>query len=140
MIKQWRNKMSFRKWTKAARELLFEELVKRFGKHSEWEFHTKPGHGLDRSFDNFCKTMSDVVGADGPDAVKIQIAFGLPITGKSTWKQGHAGTAILCLAAAIEAGFISSTDVPTLVATPNSSTTVDDHASRRAQTEAEARL
>ena len=46
----------------------------------------------------------------------MQIGFGSPVTGQSNWDPSHARSAILCMAAAFEAGFISGADFPNLTA------------------------
>lgn len=110
--------MKKRIWTNAARTHLFEEVVRQFGPHSEWQKERSPGRGLDDKFDKFCKAMAVVTGASGPDAVEQQIAFGSPVTGNAKWSgYGHSQTAILCLAAAFDAGFIKAADLPDLKAT-----------------------
>jgi hypothetical protein len=105
-------------WTEVARKLLFEELVTRFGPYSEWEKIGSPGRDLDKKFERFCESMAELVGANSAEAVKHQIRFGLPIPGIARWQgSGHAMTAILCLAASYQAGFIRSSDLPDLIAT-----------------------
>jgi hypothetical protein len=104
-------------WTKEARELLFSQLVDRFGPHASWEKHHSPGHGREGEFDTFCSAMAELVGAKSADAVKHQIAWGSPVTGRSRWNQSHACNAILNLAAALQFGFIKYSDLPTLEAT-----------------------
>jgi hypothetical protein len=96
--------------------LLFERVVARFGAHSTWANVRSPGRGKDQEFDEFCDDFAKTVGAESGDAVKMQIAFGSPVTGQSNWDPSHARSAILCMAAAFEAGFISSADFPNLAA------------------------
>ena len=101
-------------WTRATRQFLFEQLAERFGPASNWEETHKPGHGKDQAYNRFCEQFAKVIGANSGDAVKIQIRFGMPTIGESTWKKGQAQTAILCLAASFEAGFIKDKDLPNL--------------------------
>jgi hypothetical protein len=98
--------------------LLFERLVEEFGLSLDLGKSSSPGNGKDRKFDEFCQTFSKSVGAESGEAVKMQIAFGSPIAreGTSHWKPGHARNAILCLASAFEAGFITNADFPKLTA------------------------
>lgn len=103
--------------TQAARRFLFEQLTAQFGPASEWEASNKPGRGKDRAYDKFCEQFSKVVGANSSEAVKLQIRFGMPTIGESTWEKGQAQTAVLCLAAAFEAGFIKDGGLPNLKAT-----------------------
>lgn len=104
-------------WTSTARKLLFEELVERFGPHSEWEKATAPGRGMDQEFEKFCELMAELVGANSADAVKHQIAFGSPVTGVAVWNgPGFVQSAILNLAASFEAGFIVNSELPDLIA------------------------
>jgi hypothetical protein len=96
---------------------LYKRLVERFGPSDEWEKTSSPGRGLDADFDKFCKVFAQAVGAKSGDAVKHQIRFAMPETAHgSTWEQGHAQTAILNKAAALEAGFIKDSQLPNLVA------------------------
>lgn len=104
-------------WTPAARQFLFEQLREQFGPASEWKASSKPGRGKDPAYDEFCERFSKVVRAKSVRAVKMQIRFGMPTVGESTWKAGQAQTAILCLAAAFQAGFIKDSDLPNLLAT-----------------------
>ena len=104
-------------WTQAARQFLFERLTEQFGPASKWETSSKPGHGKDQAYNRFCGRFAKVVGANSADAVKQQIRFGMPTVGESTWGQGQAQTAILCLSAAFEAGFVKDSDLPNLRAT-----------------------
>ena len=62
-------------WTAAAHNLLYQELVKRFGKLPEWTTNNRPGRGLDLEYDLFCESFAKIIGADSGDAVKQQIAF-----------------------------------------------------------------
>jgi hypothetical protein len=100
---------------------LFELVVKKFGAYSTWEKSASPGRGKDRVFDDFCANFATLIGANSGDAVKHQIAFGSPIAkgGASHWQPSHAYTAILCQAAALEAKFITSAELPSLVARGN---------------------
>jgi hypothetical protein len=107
-------------WTRAARDLLFETLVAKFGPHSTWEKATSPGKGQDAAFEDFCQQFADVVGASSGEAVKHQIAWGTPtpVGGKEhNWSDpGRAANAIRNLAAALDAEFIRSKDLPKLFA------------------------
>jgi hypothetical protein len=106
------------KWTAAARQLLYEQLVSRFGPHGEWEARERPGRGHDESYEQFCNSFAQLIGAESARAVKHQISFAIPIQrgGIRRWKQGHARSAILNLAAAFEAGFVGANAFPALVA------------------------
>jgi hypothetical protein len=101
-------------WTRAASDLLYETLVERFGAYKEWEKRTSPGRGLDDKYHEFCKVFAKTVGANSGDAVEHQIAFALPIPDGSvhTWDPGQARVAILNIASAFHAGFLSNTDFP----------------------------
>jgi hypothetical protein len=106
-------------WTRAARDLLFETVVAKFGPYSTWKKAGSPGGGQDSAFDDFCQTFASTIGANSADAVKHQIAWGTPTPfgGVHDWtNQGHAAVAILNLAAALDAGFIRSKDLPKLLA------------------------
>lgn len=104
-------------WTPVVRQLLFERLTKEFGPARKWETSSRPGGGRDQAFDRFCARFAKVVSANSAKAVKQQIRFGMPVAGEATWGQGQTQTAILCLAAAFEAGFIQDSDLPRLTAT-----------------------
>jgi hypothetical protein len=103
-------------WTGEVRRLLFGLIVKKFGSYSEWEKTALPGRGLDDEFKEFCETFARTVGAKSGSAVQHQICFALPEpeNGKgSRWRE-HAQVAIMCKAAALEMGFISSKHLPEL--------------------------
>lgn len=100
-------------WTPAARQFLFEQLTEQFGPLSKWEASNKPGRGKDRAYDKFCEQFAKVVGANSGEAVKLQIRFGMPTVGESSWEE-QAQTAIHCLAASFQAGFIKDRDLPSL--------------------------
>jgi hypothetical protein len=114
-------------WTRAARDLLFQSLVKRFGPYSGWEKTSSPGRGLDAEFDEFCEAFAKSVEAKSGDAVKHQIRFGSPVTNASTWKDGHVRTAILALASAFEAGFINNADLPVIMMAASAVTSDQQH-------------
>jgi hypothetical protein len=105
-------------WTRAARELLFERLVARFGPYAEWEKGHAPGHGLDDEYEKFCDVFAETVGSKSGKAVRHQIMFAVGVTSEGThhWTQAHARNAILNMAAAFEAGFIEHADFPELLA------------------------
>jgi hypothetical protein len=100
--------MRKRKWTPAARQLLFERVVEEFGPHYEWPSPSKPARNADKWCD-FLEAFAVVVGADSADAVLMQVKWGMPVDtheGTHEWFGGRAQTAILCQAAALDAGFI----------------------------------
>jgi hypothetical protein len=105
-------------WTPAARDLLFETLVAKFGPYSTRKKVDSPGNGKDAAFKKFCREFADVVGANSWEAVKHQIAWGSPTRagGLRDWiSPGHAYNAILN-PAALDAGFIRRRDLPSLLA------------------------
>ena len=104
-------------WTGDVRRVLYSRLVKQFGPYDRWEKASSPGHGLDTQFNKFCQKFAEIVGAKSGEAVKQQIRFALPETERgSTWDIGHAQTAILNKAAALEAGFIKTKHLSQLLA------------------------
>lgn len=105
-------------WTKTARDLLFEELVRQFGPLSKWERKSTPGNGKDKAFKQFLTSFADMVGAKSDLAVLHQVRFASPIKGETSWNGGFARSAILCMASAINAGFIGDGDLPDLIARP----------------------
>jgi hypothetical protein len=110
--------MSTMKWTPAARTFLFEAIVAKFGPYETWEKSSTPGNGKDAEYKKFCEQFADIVGSTA-DGVCHQIAWGTPTQsgGARDWTDsGRAYQAILCLAAALEAGFVRSKDLPKLVA------------------------
>jgi hypothetical protein len=108
------------KWTYEARELLYSQLVARFGPHKDWETSARPGRGLNEEYDLFCENFAKTIRSKSGNAVKHQISFALPIPegGTRYWAQGHARSAILNLAAAFQAGFVEAFAFPSLIATP----------------------
>ena len=104
-------------WNSDARRVLYRRLVEQFGPFDKWKGTSSPGNGSDQKFDEFCENFARVVGAKSGSAVKIQIRFAMPETsGGSVWEEGHARTAILNKAAALEAGFIENKHLPNLLA------------------------
>jgi hypothetical protein len=102
-------------WTGDVRRVLYKRLVNEFGPLGNWEKTNSPGRGLDSAFEQFCDAFAKAVGAKSGDAVRHQIRFAMPETQKgSTWEQGHARTAILNKAAALESGFIENKHLPDL--------------------------
>lgn len=104
------------KWTRAARDRLFKRVVQKFGPFDTWETSNSPASARQKEFDKFCADFAKTVGAKSGKAVKMQIRFGSPTTKRSEWKAGHVRNAILCLAAALEAGFIGNKHLPNLTA------------------------
>lgn len=102
-------------WTSTARDLLFQQLVDRFGPYSEWALDHSPGRGLEDEFENFLIVFAELIGASSPLAVEMQIAFATPVTNRAEWRQGHVQAAILNIAAALNAGFISNKELPALL-------------------------
>jgi hypothetical protein len=58
------------KWTFEARELLYSQLVARFGPHKDWETSTRPGRGLDEEYDLFCENFAKTIRSKSGKAVK----------------------------------------------------------------------
>jgi hypothetical protein len=76
-------------WTDARRQMLFEELVERFGPYSQWEKGCKPGRGLDPAFDEFVATFAKLVGS-GPLGVEMQIEIaGGPCGSNKFYREAH---------------------------------------------------
>jgi hypothetical protein len=102
-------------WTTVAYQLLYEQLVCRFGPHKDWASTHPPGYW------EFCAVFAELVGANSAQAVSHQIQFALGVRGDSEhhWKSGHARNAILNMSAAFWAGFIDNSYFPSLVAKKN---------------------
>jgi hypothetical protein len=96
--------------------------VKEFGPCDDWTRNNSPGRGLDHHFEQFCEAFAKAVGAESGEAVKHQIRFAMPESGRVTWEDGHAQSAIMNKAAALETGFIENRHLPdlqTVVTTPS---------------------
>jgi hypothetical protein len=116
-------------WSRAVRDLLFEELVERFGPYKDWEMQAAPSRRKRAEFDKFCASFADLVGAKSGEAVKHQIAWaiGVPMNSEHHWDSSQARNAMLNMAAAFDAGFIRNRDFPELTARhPKSRYTIDD--------------
>jgi hypothetical protein len=61
------------KWTNATLDLLFEQIVKRYGPHSEWEQPNWPGRGLTPAYKEFLASFAKVCDANSGDAVGMVI-------------------------------------------------------------------
>jgi len=109
--------MKNRIWTEVRRRVLYSNLVRKFGPCSSWEKATSPGKGRDQEYQRFLAEFAKHVGAKSAEAVAHQIAFSKPIRGIARWEQSQAITAVLNLAAAFNAGFITQADIPDLIAT-----------------------
>jgi hypothetical protein len=105
-------------WTKEARELLYAQLVHQFGAYATWGKSASPGNGQDAAFDDFCRGFAKIIGANSGDAVRHQIAFALPISGKAHWDKSLSRNAIMNLCPAMQSGFITVAQLPNLEATP----------------------
>jgi hypothetical protein len=103
-------------WTGDVRRVLYRRLVEQFGPFDKWERASSPGGGNDENFNQFCEDFARVVGAKSGEAVKHQIRFAMPESGSgSSYAGGHAQTAILNKAAALEAGFIENKHLPKIL-------------------------
>jgi hypothetical protein len=104
-------------WTGDVRRVLYKRLVEEFGAFEKWEKKNSPGRGLDQQFREFCDAFAKAIGAKSGDAVQHQIRFAMPESENgSTWEGGHAQTAIMNKAAALEMGFIQDKHLPDLKA------------------------
>jgi hypothetical protein len=92
-------------WTDATLELLFEQLVKRFGKFSTWKNETTPGGANDLRYAKFCKQFAEIVGIQSLDATStmFRIATTATIHGKGPHDRA--------IAAALKAGFTTASDL-----------------------------
>lgn len=105
-------------WTRAARDLLYEALVTRFGAHATWENGAWPSAARRREFDEFCDEFAKLVGAKSGAAVKVQIGWGCGTTGEvgeRHWDSSHSRNFVLNMASAFEAGFVTHEDFPAVV-------------------------
>jgi len=108
-------------WTTELRTQMFRALVAKFGPFEEWETTGRPGRGLDDQYDEFCDAMMTLTGAKSIQAVKHQIAYGKGVAGQALWENnGRARTALSCLTASVDAGFIRPKDLPDLLAVRSS--------------------
>jgi hypothetical protein len=60
-------------WTPATTDMLFEQIVKRYGPYSDWEQANFPGRGLDQDYEEFRTHFAKVCGANSKDAVGMAI-------------------------------------------------------------------
>jgi hypothetical protein len=100
-------------WTPELRAALFPELVKRFGRHSEWTYtgYCYPGRDLDKAYDCFTDSFAEVHGIESGKAVRMQVDNAARIkwdqTG-DTESWGHQyGHTVRNIGAALAAGFLS---------------------------------
>lgn len=105
------------KWKFANRFTLFDRIVAEVGPHRRWKKSTAPGRGLDGVFKSLVRAYARIMGTTSA-AVMQQIRFGCPIKTRNpnNWNQCQARTAIGCLAASLEAGFIVQREIPELIA------------------------
>lgn len=105
-------------WTAAARRLLYELLVDRFGPYENWERSNYPSSAERAAFTKFCDDFANVIRAHSGRAVlhQIQWSVGVQTDGDHHWPGGQSRNAVLNMAAAFEAGFIKHADFPVLVA------------------------
>jgi hypothetical protein len=106
-------------WSRIARELLYEALVQQFGVYKTWKHAEYPSKAKQKEFVKFCKDFADLVDAKSWRAVTHQIKFSVGVqsrNGVHHWDASQARVAILNMAAAFDAGFISNADFPELVA------------------------
>lgn len=107
-----------RVWTREAYDLLYRQLVLKFGPYNSWENITSPGKEQSAEFERFCELFAQTIGANSARAVQHQISWSLPIPAdqKRDWPPSRARNAILNMAAAFNAGFIDNTAFPHLIA------------------------
>jgi hypothetical protein len=60
-------------WTPTTTDMLFEQIVKRYGPYSDWEKSNYPGRGLDQDYEEFRTAFAKVCGANSKDAVGMAI-------------------------------------------------------------------
>jgi hypothetical protein len=106
-------------WTRIARDLLFEAVKDQFGPYNTWKHPEYPSRARQKVFQDFCEIFAALVGAKSWRAVVHQIKFGVGVqsrNGVHHWDASQARVAILNMAAAFDAGFISNAEFPELVA------------------------
>jgi hypothetical protein len=102
-------------WTQDMRKVMDARLHMEFGPHRSWSGARSPTDNRGR-FEAVLREparyFSELVGEEiTPDAVKNQIDWGITVQ-KEMKDQSHARNYILNKAAALEVGFISSSDLP----------------------------
>jgi hypothetical protein len=60
-------------WTPATSDMLFEQIVKRYGPYSDWERSNYPGRDLDQDYEEFRIAFAKVCNAKSEDAVGMAI-------------------------------------------------------------------
>jgi hypothetical protein len=66
-------------WSRTARDLLFEELVKQFGPYKTWKRAEYPSKAKQKEFVKFCVDIAVLVGAKSWRAVTHQIKFAVGV-------------------------------------------------------------
>ena len=92
-------------WTKAAYELLYQQLMERFGPYSEWKSPSCPSEKQRDRLNFFCESFASLIGAKSGDAVKLRIIYA--VDGVGTEEDPHqfaVMTQSTCYA--LEAGFL----------------------------------
>lgn len=105
-------------WTQEKRKFMFETLLERAGPFSTWE-NGRPTKISREQYATLLGLLSNLFGGTGNEDlygdVAMQIRFGCPdwsSTKPKGLKGGHRTALFLNIAAALEVGFVVSTDFP----------------------------
>ena len=103
------------KWNQELRTMMYRRLLEKYGPHEKWETRQCPKKGEGPEFRSFLEEIADslrkLTGTDFKDGGP-GMQFEWAVTAQASIKEGHAYTFILNKAAAYEAGFITSREMP----------------------------
>lgn len=108
--------MADAKWTQDMRTIMFRRLVQQFGPYETWGRRTYPSNHKDE----YRRTLHEIAGFFSAltgetlraSAVELQIKYGYTPQGEIK-EQGRVRTWILNKSAAMDAGFIKTSELPT---------------------------
>jgi len=107
------------KWTPDIRNILYTELVERFGPYNKWKKIKSPGTDKKAEYEEFKAKFAEMVTFLSNDettaeAVQLQIDWAITKQPKIE-KSGHVYNYILNISSAINCGFLASRDLPEIL-------------------------
>ena len=102
-------------WTPAIRQALFDAVTAQFGSYRTWQDENKPGNGKNKAFDTFCANFAATFRMKSGPGVHHAILYGKPVLPNGADWSSSVERAMRSQLAALDAGFITRADLPTIV-------------------------
>lgn len=105
------------KWNQELRVLMYKRLLEKYGPHEDWDKRKYPQEGQHEEFISFMKEIADsfrkITGTDFKDGGPIMQFEHAVTTQPESESVGRTYNIIMNKAAAYDAGFITSKEMPT---------------------------